>query len=359
MSCTSPLWIRNKHFVPTRTLSTKSRRKEWRTVDTIASELYEKPYELARLYIPVPCGKCAECLRAERNSWFVRLDRELARSRALGQQSVFLTLTVSPENYESAVESPSSFVRKFFEAIRHKYGNSIKHFLVQEIGEKGRLHFHGMLFGFDVPYRGIHDIARRFGFCWLAPATARRARYVVKYILKDMGDLPVRFQFPIYRRKFVSAGVGDYLGTMPKPSFLTKTWTFTDFKTGIQYVYKIPRYYDKELSPEDKDRRHMAVAFWMAPLVLPRSVSDDLRQAYKDMLPENVVKFSESFIERLTINKNYRQWQARLKSAIMSMATAAMTLPSRLPSPPPLACSIRQKLSSLMPANGLNCRLAL
>ena len=66
--CTSPLWIRNRRYY-----------KPGITFEEIAVQLAEHPGDLARQRLLVPCGKCEECLRDERNAWYVRLERELAR----------------------------------------------------------------------------------------------------------------------------------------------------------------------------------------------------------------------------------------------------------------------------------------
>lgn len=86
--CTSPLWIRNRRYY-----------KRDITFEEIAVQLAEHPGDLARQRLLVPCGKCEECLRDERNAWYVRLERELARCRDERRQAVFVTITISPKIY--------------------------------------------------------------------------------------------------------------------------------------------------------------------------------------------------------------------------------------------------------------------
>ena len=97
--CTSPLWIRNRRYY-----------KRGITFEEIAVQLAEHPGDLARQRLLVPCGKCEECLRDERNAWYVHLERELARCRDEGRQAVFVTITISPKLYAVAVQFPSAFV---------------------------------------------------------------------------------------------------------------------------------------------------------------------------------------------------------------------------------------------------------
>ena len=63
-----------------------------------------------------------------------------------------------------------------------------------------------------------------------------------------------------YTRKFVSAGVGDFLGYMPRPSARTSTWSYFNFEKRINYNYSIPRYYFKYLKQEDEVSRSIAAA---------------------------------------------------------------------------------------------------
>lgn len=240
MACLHPLVIRNRRYV---------RQPD----DYMVSQLLLHPEDVARQRILVPCGRCSECLRAERNAWYVRLNREIAYQRRIGGSVWFVTLTVAPRFYKECLDSPSSYIRRFFETIRHRYGKSIKHAFFQEIApKKGRLHFHGLLFGSYLSYRDLHDLNLEFGWMWISPATTRSARYVVKYVCKDLGKADPSGQLldSKYRRKFVSSHVGDYLGSFPPKSDTVSTWSFRDNRCGRVFKYAIPRYYNKYITPE-------------------------------------------------------------------------------------------------------------
>lgn len=334
MACLNPIWIKNKHYqCKPDPFSLRDRASSYGPNSLLVSDFFDeiksKPYDLARLSFPVPCGRCEECLRAERNSWFVRLDREFAFCRRFGLSSVFWSLTVSPDHYQEAISNPSALIRRFFEAIRHRFGKSIKHFAVQEFGSKnGRIHFHGMFYGFSVPYRDIHELAQKHcGFIWLAPCTPRRNRYVVKYILKDVNDLPPGFQDRKYKRKYVSAGLGNYLGNFPAPSFSVRTWSYLDSRTGVTYKYKIPRYYDqKYLSDEAREKRNIQTAFWMAPFTAPPDFLHFILSFCKEKLPQRSIDFAPRFREQFQIKQNFLDLcQKHLKSHIMSTVIPDMT----------------------------------
>lgn len=269
MACSHPIWIRNRRYL--------QRGTPFRLyADHAQSSLALAPWDMARQWLMVPCGKCEDCLRRSRNDWFIRLERELARCKALHQQAIFITITIAPKYYKDALLNPSAFIRKWNERVRHKIGHSFKHAFFQEfgthpeIGSEPRLHFHGFLFGINVLYNDIRSAVGDLGFVWLAKGTHKRARYVVKYVTKQIEFDPESIsdqnvtlngkliplssilQHPRYTRKFVSAGVGDYLGIMPRPSASVSSWAYLDARTGVAYNYAIPRYYNRYLQPKDE-----------------------------------------------------------------------------------------------------------
>lgn len=289
MPCSSPIWIRNRRYF--------DKKNPCRDGSDVAkSALALRPWDIARQWLMVPCGKCEDCLRRQRNDWFVRLERELACCKANSRQAIFITITIAPKYYDKALLDPSWFIRRFNERLRHKLGHSFKHAFFQEfgthpeIGNEPRLHFHGFLFGTNVLYNTIRSAVRELGFVWLGKATHKRARYCVKYVTKQIQFNPEEIsdkyvtvdgkltplsrllQHRRYTRKFVSAGVGDFLGYMPRPSARTSSWSYFDFKKGINYNYSIPRYYDRYLKSEDERRKAILAAdaysrFSKSPLV--------------------------------------------------------------------------------------------
>lgn len=277
MPCSSPIWIRNRRYF--------DKKNPCRNGSDVAkSALALRPWDVARQWLMVPCGKCEDCLRRQRNDWFVRIERELARCRAESRQAIFITITINPQHYDKALLDPSGFIRKWNERVRHRIGHSFKHCFFQEFGihpEAGsepRLHFHGFLFGTDVMYNEIRSAVSDLGFVWLSKATLKRARYCVKYVVKQIGfdpdavkdryitvdgklqSLSSLLEHKRYTRKFVSAGVGDFLGYMPRPSARVSTWSYMDPSKSVVYNYAIPRYYDRYLKPEDERRKAILAA---------------------------------------------------------------------------------------------------
>lgn len=256
--CTAPIWIANRRYT----------RKD-HDISLPMSNLAQSPWDVARFRLLVPCGQCEECLKALRNDWYVRLRQELARCRQQHAEAWFVTITIHPRYYRRALNDPTWFIRKWLERFRHVTGRSIKHAFFQEFGthsqtgSEPRLHFHGFLFDPRMRYNDFRRIVAKFGFVWLGQATPKRARYCVKYVVKELNTndyvlsdkLRLKLSDRKYTRKFVSPGVGDFLGSQPRPSLVTSLWTFdADRKIG-GYNYRIPRYYDKYLQPIEKEQR--------------------------------------------------------------------------------------------------------
>ena len=179
--CLSPIWIRNRAY-SSRTIGLTDRKVL----------LMNRPWDYFTQRIMVPCGRCEECLRQQRNDWYVRLERETKYQKFLHRNSVFVTITIAPEYYDSALQDPSSFIRMWFERIRRRFGHSIKHAVFQEFGthpEQGRdprLHFHGILWDVSYSYNAIREAVKDLGFVWIASVTDKRLRYVVKYVGKSV-----------------------------------------------------------------------------------------------------------------------------------------------------------------------------
>ena len=299
--CTSPIWIRNRRYCDKDGVvhSCKS--------DLYKSNLALSPWDISRQWIMVPCGKCEECLKKLRNDWYVRLERELAHCKAEHNQAQFITITIAPKYYEMAFNNPSTFIRMFNERIRHHLGRSVKHAFFQEFGShpstgnQPRLHFHGFLFHCNHEYNIIRKCIGDLGYLWISKATHKRARYTVKYVVKELdiidlqGNKIVGCTDKRFRRKFVSPQVGNYLGMQPRPSFRVRTWSYMDFKTGRNFNYSIPRYYDRYLSEADQVRRKILSAYAYAVLGRDPLVLRFLTELVVRTIGQSAINFRQSY----------------------------------------------------------------
>lgn len=335
MPCSHPIWIRNRRYsrkdVPFREIS-----------DYAKSSLALAPWDISRQWLMVPCGKCEDCLRRLRNDWFVRLERELACCKAENQQAIFITITISPKYYEEALRDPARFIRRWNERVRHKIGHSFKHAFFQEFGthpETGqypRLHFHGFLFGTNVLYNEIRSAVRDLGFVWLAKGTHKRARYVVKYVTKQIKFDPAQISdqnlfidgklTPLarvlehrrYTRKFVSAGVGDYLGNRPAPSTSVSSWSYLDLETGVDYNYSIPRYYNRYLQPNDQCIRAIRSADAYSRFSRSALVHRVVDLCVKKFLPSSALSSRETYSWEM---KKFREFASAGSIPVMDPPT--------------------------------------
>lgn len=292
-----------------------------------------RPWDYFTQRVMVPCGRCEECLRQQRNDWFVRLERETKYQNFLHRNSVFVTITIAPEYYDRALQDPSSFIRMWFERVRRRLGHSIKHALFQEFGmhpEQGgepRLHFHGILWDVPYSYNSIRRAVSDLGFIWISHVTDKRLRYVVKYVGKSiyMDDRSTVFAKSLtitagklitnlydflqngrYRRKFISPGVGDYLGDFKAPGVGSGLWLYTDNETGDVYHYRIPRYYDKYLSQDALFFRKISTAWTYATVFCSSLALGFLREvAARVLSPSSFSRVVKGGFSRLVKLRNF------------------------------------------------------
>lgn len=309
--CTSPIWIANRRYT----------RKD-HDISLPMSNLAQNPWDVARFRLLVPCGQCEECLKALRNDWYVRLRQELSRCRQQHAEAWFVTITIHPRYYDRALNNPAWFIRKWFERVRHVTGRSIKHAFFQEFGThtqtgtEPRLHFHGFLFDPKMRYNTLRRIVSKFGFVWLCQATPKRARYCVKYVVKNLNtdgyDISDKLRLKLsdrrYTRKFVSAGVGNFLGTQPRPSFTNYTWFFDADASGRGYTYRIPRYYDRYLADIEKIQRAIRSAGAYACYFGDHMVSDFLRSlAPRFMVDPASLSFAKGPFSQMLTHVRYSE----------------------------------------------------
>lgn len=146
----------------------------------------------------VPCGKCVECAKARRSSWYVRVRRQI--ECAAYKYCFWVTLTWKDSKLPNDKEQLSACVRRFKDRCRKMFGETPDHFLVTERGDDDRfshrLHIHGFLmFRTVVPsYDDIHRVWSVEGFSWIktlgyGPNGERYGlkgiTYAMKYIFKS------------------------------------------------------------------------------------------------------------------------------------------------------------------------------
>lgn len=225
-------------------------------------------------YVPIGCGVCMECMGQRAREWKSRLMEDLK----VNENGVFVTLTFSDESYSKLAEEiilkggedmmgyvldnevAKLSVERFRERWRKKYGKSIRHWLVTELGHKGteNLHMHGVLWT-DSP-EDIRDIWK-YGYIWRGNDYEGRVKnyvseatmgYIVKYMTKT--DMVHRAYKPIV---LSSPGIGKAF----LDSRNAKRAKYKESGTRSEYVYRdgrigsMSKYYRNHLySDEEKER---------------------------------------------------------------------------------------------------------
>ena len=198
--------------------------------------------------LQLPCGHCVSCLSKRSREWSVRCAIEAMDHR----ENCFVTLTYSPENYDS--RDVKNDWKKFIKALRNR-GYSVRYFGCCERGdEQGRQHFHILLFGF-FPGDAMRWAKSQKGFiqykskiideCWnKGLATVMEfspycASYTAGYVVKKfaLGDHKDYFHFQSTKP---GIGAGYVLRNMEQ--------IYENDKLVLNFgshKFAVPRYFDK------------------------------------------------------------------------------------------------------------------
>lgn len=250
-------------------------------------------------HVYIGCGKCMECMKEKAREWQVRLQEELrGMEKDVDGNSInvyFVSLSFSNEwldqlekdiDFKHKIDCANSVlirgkhfikykplsgyyldnriaklsVRRFLERWRKKYGKSVKHWFVTELGQTRteRLHIHGFIFT-------NHDIKTlekiwMYGNVFIGQyVNERSVNYMVKYVHKL--DQKHKYYRPII---LTSAGIGQIYTQSWKGRTDVKLNRFRDKETDITYKTRngvklpLPTYYKNKIySEEEKERLWM------------------------------------------------------------------------------------------------------
>lgn len=164
--CLYPKLIKNRRYI--------ANKSNGGIIPSLPLDKYGNPDKRV-LAVPIGCNKCIECRKKKARDWQVRLSEEV-RNR---EDGVFVTLTLSDKSirklsslidqklkgYDRDYAIGTLAVRRFLERWRKRYGKSVRHWLVTELGHKGteNLHLHGFIFTMN--YHMIEEIWK-YGYVW-------------------------------------------------------------------------------------------------------------------------------------------------------------------------------------------------
>lgn len=229
------------------------------------------------LWVPVGCQKCIECRKQKARNWQVRLLEDVRHHK----NGKFITLTFSNEaiaelreeveikrrkgeegnekleGYEIDNRIGILAVRRFLERWRKKYGKSLRHWLVTELGHNGteNLHMHGIVWTDE----NIKEVVKawKYGFVWTGKGDKKEnyvnektVNYLTKYVNKQDND------HKEYNAKVLtSAGIGrDYVGRKDSKSNEYKEGGKTEetYRTRTGHKIAMPIYWRNKIYSEEE-----------------------------------------------------------------------------------------------------------
>lgn len=210
-----------------------------------------------KLYVSVGCGNCYECRKQKAQQWRVRLQEEIK----VQKHAYFVTLTFSNEslielaNARNTLECNATAgkgVRRFLERYRKKYGKSLRHWLITELGHEGteRIHLHGVIFSDNIITMQELNELWKYGradtgiYC-----NERSINYIVKYVTK------IDEKHKNYRPDiFSSAGIGKSFVT-PRNKLMyqyTQGKSREDYRLNNGRQVALPMYYRNKFYTEEE-----------------------------------------------------------------------------------------------------------
>lgn len=253
--CLYPKLINNPKY--------KSNKKNKGIIPTISDERVK--------LVPVGCGNCIECRKQKARGWQVRLLEDIKTNK----NGKFITLTFSDESvlelskhkkcqglqgYYLDNEIATLGVRMFLERWRQKYGKSLRHWLVTELGHNGteNIHIHGIIWS----ERSFKDIKEKWQYGYVYPSeeeniktnyvNERTVNYIIKYITKTDE------KHKEYRSKILtSAGIGNnYTQTYnAKNNRFQEQKTEETYRTSTGHKISMPIYWrNKIYNDEEREK---------------------------------------------------------------------------------------------------------
>lgn len=213
-------------------------------------------------YVPIGCGNCIECRQQKSREWQTRLHEELKANK----YAYFITLTFSNENLKNLMRKYETdetnavaiaAVRLFLERWRKKYGKSLRHWLITELGHENteRIHLHGIVFP-EQPLTN-EELTKLWSYGRTDTGkycNAQTINYIVKYVTKIDND------HKDYKPSIIcSSGIGE---SYVLNEFNKKLHKFNDKNTNELYTLNngreiaLPIYYRNKLWNE-KERNKL------------------------------------------------------------------------------------------------------
>lgn len=256
--------------------------------------------------VPVPCGKCVECLSQKASEWSYRVMREFEH---VGRVGCVLSLT-----YDNAhLPADGSVIRRDFQLFLKRLRKSIsplkiRYFGCGEYGTlNGRPHYHLVVIGWQpddlvfvkrskkntILYRSktVEKLWSQ-GICAVADVTADSVRYSAKYLQK------------LYFNE-TSGKTPPFLTMSTHPGFgafeaLERVKSDSIYVNGVRK--KVPRYYLKIAEREGVDLSELKEKRITTAKIMADVVGDSVkerRKKFEDKIYRDVLskKYIDNFLE--------------------------------------------------------------
>lgn len=203
--------------------------------------------------IPVPCGKCPDCVGKRVSQWSFRLRQELKTCRS----AYFVTLTYAPSHLPLSPLGLMSlrkcdfqnFMKRLRERERQQKNTSrLKYYAVGEYGTKhSRPHFHAVLLNADM--QSI-EYSWQLGDVWYGTVEAGAVAYMMKYLSKErkIGVMEGDDRVPEFA--LMSKGIGLNYLTDEIVKYHLKDPANRLYLTVNDYRVSMPRYYKNKIFSE-------------------------------------------------------------------------------------------------------------
>lgn len=256
-------------------------------------------------YVAIGCGNCYECRKQKAQQWRVRLLEEMK----VQKHAYFITLTFSNESLKELTKKYKTTecngiavaaVRLFLERWRKKFGKSVKHWLITELGHENteRIHLHGILFPtFPINNEIIQNLWK-YGKSDIGEyCNERTINYIVKYVTK------IDFDHKTFKAQIIcSAGLGEsFIHTIGakltykyKPKQSAEYYTLNNGNKVALPIYYRNKLYNKE----ERDK------MWTDRL--------DKGTIYVNGIPIKAVYKEENKREYLNLLKEMQEWNNNL-----------------------------------------------
>lgn len=268
-------------------------------------------------YVAVSCGRCMECQKKRARDWQVRLMEEIKYSR----NGRFVTFTFSDKSIAElkdnercrglegyALDNAIAKVgtRYFLERWRKKYGVSVRHWLVTELGHNGteNIHMHGILWT-DVSLSEIEQLWN-YGFMhkeWKKGnyVDGSTVSYITKYITKR-DEKHKHFNAKV----FTSAGIGrGYVGSSAaKRNAYAEGLTKETYRTDSGSRMSMPTYWRNKLYSEAEREK-----LWLEKLDKgERWVCGEMVKAEDVRSYDRLLEYYREINRRLGYGDDSRNW---------------------------------------------------